>query len=158
MNDEEQKQHYNLINNTFKGFYPKLKGVDFGKIQLNHKKCIYPSEYFANDINGDWWSLSSKSEVFIFKAFSKEKIDSCIKLLLSKNEINFDNNIDISNIYPDELVKPFMITKMIKNGIEKAASYAKKIIDSRKPVCWKGEGFKITHYVIEEVDIIIISN
>ena len=72
--------------------YPKLKGIDFSAVKFGASGNS-AKEFFASDIDGDWHYAQSQM-IMLFKAFSKDKIESELKLLLNQNEINFDDKIE----------------------------------------------------------------
>jgi antitoxin component YwqK of YwqJK toxin-antitoxin module len=73
--------------------YPNLRGVDFSKVKFGPSgKPDTPEGYFASDIDGDWY-FSTSQMAMLFKAFSKDKFESGLKLLLDKNSINFGDVI-----------------------------------------------------------------
>jgi hypothetical protein len=72
--------------------YPKLKGIDFSSVKFGASGNS-PAEFFASDIDGDWHYAQSQM-IMLFKAFSKDKIESELKLLLNQNEINLDDKIE----------------------------------------------------------------
>lgn len=69
--------------------YPNLRGVDFSNVKFGSSgKPDTPEGYFASDIDGDWY-FSTSQMAMLFKAFSKDKFESGLKLLIDKNSINF---------------------------------------------------------------------
>jgi len=73
--------------------YPKLKGINFSKVKFGASGNS-AAEFFASDIDGDWHYAQSQM-IMLFKAFSKNRIESELKLLLNQNEINLDDKINI---------------------------------------------------------------
>ena len=103
--------------------YPNLRGIDYSKVKFGPSgNPDTAAGYFASDINGDWY-FSTSQMAMIFKAFSKEKLETELKLLLDKNLINYGDVIQ-------------------KNGFK----------------AWEGDGFQIEHTLIENNDIIVITN
>ena len=70
--------------------YPNLRGIDFSKVKFGSSgNPNTPQGYFASDIDGDWYYTTSQMTMLYKVPFSKDKIESGLKLLLEKNMINF---------------------------------------------------------------------
>ena len=85
MNDISEYQ--NMLHDV----YPKLKGIDFRAVK-HGASGNSAAELFASDIDGDW-HYTALQMTMLFKACSKGRIESELKLLLNQNEINFDDVI-----------------------------------------------------------------
>ena len=79
--------------------YPKLKGIDFRAVKHGTSGSS-PIELFTSDIDGDW-HYTTLQMTMLFKACSKDKIESELKLLLNQNEILFDDVIQKTEILPE---------------------------------------------------------
>ncbi len=97
--------------------YPKLKGIDFSKVKFGASGNS-AAEFFASDIDGDWHYAQSQM-IMIFKAFSKDKFESELKLLLDQNEINFDNKIEKTEFFAEHWKGDgFQIEHPVMEGID----------------------------------------
>ena len=78
--DSESSKPLNFSGDQKKlfGVYPKLKGIDFGKVKFGASGNS-PAEFFASDIDGEWYYAQSQM-IMLFKAFSKEKFEAELKL------------------------------------------------------------------------------
>ena len=92
--DSESSKPLNLSGDQkmLFGVYPKLKGIDFGKVKFGASGNS-PAEFFASDIDGEWYYAQSQM-IMLFKAFSKEKFEAELKLLLDQNGISFQEKIE----------------------------------------------------------------
>ncbi|MDC0178115.1 hypothetical protein OAJ14_08225, partial [Polaribacter sp.] len=79
--------------------YPKLKGINFSKVKFGASGNS-AAEFFASDIDGDWHYAQSQM-IMLFKAFSKNRIESELKLLLNQNEINLDDKIEKTEFFAE---------------------------------------------------------
>ena len=97
--------------------YPKLKGIDFSKVKFGASGNS-AAEFFASDIDGDWHYAQSQM-IMLFKAFSKDKIESELKLLLNQNEINFDEKIEKTELLAEHWAGDgFKIEHPVMEGID----------------------------------------
>ena len=97
--------------------YPKLKGIDFSKVKFGASGNS-ATEFFASDIDGDWHYAQSQM-IMLFKAFSKDKIESELKLLLNQNEINLDDKIEKTELLAEHWKGDgFKIEHPVMEGID----------------------------------------
>ena len=97
--------------------YPKLKGINFSKVKFGASGNS-AAEFFASDIDGDWHYAQSQM-IMLFKAFSKDKIESELKLLLNQNEINFDEKIEKTELLAEHWAGDgFKIEHPVMEGID----------------------------------------
>ena len=97
--------------------YPKLKGIDFSAVKFGASGNS-AKEFFASDIDGDWHYAQSQM-IMLFKAFSKDKIESELKLLLNQNEINFDEKIEKTELLAEHWKGDgFKIEHPVMEGID----------------------------------------
>jgi len=97
--------------------YPKLKGINFSTVKFGASGNS-AKEFFASDIDGDWHYAQSQM-IMLFKAFSKDKIESELKLLLNQNEINFDEKIEKTELLAEHWKGDgFKIEHPVMEGID----------------------------------------
>jgi hypothetical protein len=97
--------------------YPKLKGINFSKVKFGASGNS-AAEFFASDIDGDWHYAQSQM-IMLFKAFSKNRIESELKLLLNQNEINLDDKIEKTEFFAEHWEGDgFKIEHPVMEGID----------------------------------------
>ena len=97
--------------------YPKLKGIDFSTVKFGASGNS-AKEFFASDIDGNWHYAQSQM-IMLFKAFSKDKIESELKLLLNQNEINLDDKIEKTELLAEHWKGDgFKIEHPVMEGID----------------------------------------